>query len=96
MITVRKTSIGLTSCLFILAFAACGMTCSTGRSPPDRFKPSDLDHVVASNQLKFKPSFNGSDVDVRGWPTEQTEEEQKAWIDKYSDHALLFFQVEKV
>jgi exonuclease III len=62
---------------------------------PGRYKPSDLDHVVASKQLRFK-KFNGSDVEVRGWPTEPTEAKQKSWIDKYSDHALLFFQVEKV
>ena len=62
---------------------------------PGGFKPSDLDHVIASNHLTFK-QFNGSDVDVRGWPSEQTEAEQKAWIDKYSDHALLFFQLEKI
>jgi exonuclease III len=62
---------------------------------PGKYKPSDLDHVVASKQMMFK-QFNGSDVDVRGWPDEQTVEAQKAWIDKYSDHALLFFQIEKV
>jgi hypothetical protein len=62
---------------------------------PGGLHPSDLDHVVASSHLKFK-QFNGSDVDVRGWPAEETEEKQKAWIDKYSDHdALLFFQLEK-
>jgi hypothetical protein len=62
---------------------------------PGRYKPSDLDHVIASGHMKFR-QFNGSDVDVRGWPDEAGDEAQKAWIDQYSDHALLFFQIEKV
>ncbi len=33
-------------------------------------KPSNLDHVVAANQIEFK-KFNG--VDVRGWVEEETE-----------------------
>lgn len=62
--------------------------------PGRRLSPSNLDHVIASHQLKFK-QFNGADVDVRGWPEKATESEQGVWIDRYSDHALLFFQVEK-
>jgi endonuclease/exonuclease/phosphatase family metal-dependent hydrolase len=61
---------------------------------PGRFPPSNLDHVIAANHLKFK-SFDGSDVDVRGWPKLETEREQVDWINSFSDHALLFFQVEK-
>ncbi len=56
---------------------------------------SMLDHVVAADHLKFKKFAAGSEVDVRGWPDEPTEAKQKAWIKKYSDHALLYFQVEK-
>jgi exonuclease III len=56
---------------------------------------SDLDQVVASDHLKFKP-FGSAVVDVRGWPTEQSEQAQASWIKKYSDHGLLFFTVEKV
>ena len=62
---------------------------------PGALPPSNLDHVVAASHLKFK-QFGGADVDVRGWPELETEEEQVEWIEKYSDHALLFFQVEKV
>lgn len=61
---------------------------------PGRLPASNLDHVVAANHLKFK-QFKGADVDVRGWPKLKTEAEQVEWINTFSDHALLFFQVEK-
>ncbi|MDH5669663.1 MAG: hypothetical protein OEY86_16815, partial [Nitrospira sp.] len=60
-----------------------------------RYKPSDLDHVVASAHLRFK-RINGADIDVRGWPKITTPKEQGAWIKEYSDHGLLFLTVEKV
>ncbi len=56
--------------------------------------PSDLDHVVAADHLDFKP-FNGHPVDVRGWPQEPTDEKKDAWVEKFSDHALLYFEVQK-
>jgi len=62
---------------------------------PGKYPPSNLDHVIASDHMKFK-SFGGSEIDVRGWPAKETEQEQVDWIKKYSDHGLLFFQVEKV
>lgn len=62
----------------------------------DEYKPgSKLDHVVAAKHLRFK-EFNGIPVDVRGWVEFDTEEEQKEWIEKYSDHCLLYFEVQKV
>jgi exonuclease III len=61
---------------------------------PGKYPPSNLDHVIASNQLKFK-KFNGTEIDVRGWPEKSTDQEKTDWIKKYSDHGLLFFQVEK-
>ncbi|MBB1285820.1 endonuclease/exonuclease/phosphatase family protein [Flavisolibacter sp. BT320] len=60
-----------------------------------RLDPSNLDHVIAASHLRFK-NFGGAPVDVRGWPQLETESEQVKWIDTYSDHALLFFQVEKM
>lgn len=63
--------------------------------PGSRYDPSDLDHVVASEQLKLKP-FNGKDIDVRGWPALTSENEQVKWIQEYSDHGLLYMIVEKV
>ena len=55
---------------------------------------SNLDHVVVTDHLEFK-SFAGSEVDVRGWP-QLPEDEQKAWIETFSDHALLYFEVQRV
>lgn len=55
--------------------------------------PSNLDHVIASRQLRFRP-FGGKDIDVRGWPMLAMEDAKRAWIRRYSDHGLLFFQVE--
>lgn len=62
----------------------------------DKYAPgSNLDHVVAANHLEFK-QFDGMDVSVRGWPQRTTDTEKRTWIDKYSDHALLYFEVQKV
>jgi len=58
-------------------------------------KPSNLDHVVAADHVKFK-SFNGAAVDVRGWVDESTDTQKDAWTKKFSDHALLYFEVQKV
>jgi hypothetical protein len=57
-----------------------------------RYKPSNLDHVVAAEHLNFK-KFSGAEVRVLGWPEEPTPEAQDLWINRYSDHGILFFQV---
>lgn len=56
--------------------------------------PSKLDHVFAAEHLKFK-RFNGKPIKVIGWPELPTKDEQRAWIDEFSDHALLLGQIEK-
>ena len=60
-------------------------------------KPSALDHVFATQNIRLKnfKAIDGGDaeVSVRGWPTEATTGEQDAWIANYSDHALLYFEV---
>lgn len=62
----------------------------------DSYKPgSNLDHVFAAEHLHFK-RWNGAEVAVRGWMEQATEAEQKAWIETYSDHGLLYFEVQKV
>ncbi len=75
-----------------------------------RFKPSNLDHVVASDHLEFRTFTNKrpvnepedefipgkSQVDVRGWVDEGTIGKQDKWINTFSDHSFMFFQVEKV
>jgi endonuclease/exonuclease/phosphatase family metal-dependent hydrolase len=60
-------------------------------------KPSNLDHVFASDNLTFR-SFTRSDgtkaqVDVRGWASELSIPAQDAWIKEYSDHSMLYFEV---
>ena len=55
----------------------------------------DLDHVVAANHLQFK-SFSGTEVDVRGWVEKSTDNQKDKWAEKFSDHALLFFEVQEV
>jgi len=59
--------------------------------------PSNLDHVYVSTNLNFKvfPRADGTDanVSVRGWVEEITDAKKDAWIGKFSDHALLYFEV---
>jgi hypothetical protein len=56
---------------------------------------SNLDHVVAADHLQFT-QLSGADVAVLGWPELGTEAEQRAWIDDFSDHALLYFEVQEL
>lgn len=58
-----------------------------------KLKPSDLDHVVASEHLRFIGN-NGADVAVRGWPL-LPKSQQSDWIREYSDHGLLYLEVAK-
>jgi hypothetical protein len=69
-----------------------GATWSNGSN--SSFKPSDIDHVVATDNINFK-QFQSSDVDVRGWPREPTTTKKDKWIETYSDHAMLVFEVQK-
>jgi len=62
--------------------------------PGGKYEPADLDQVVASEQLKVR-QVGGADIDVRGWPALSTESEQAKWINEYSDHGLLYLEVEK-
>ena len=59
-----------------------------------RYKPSNLDHVVAADHLQFK-QFAGTDVRVLGWPEETTPAAQDAWIKRFSDHGILYFEVQR-
>ena len=59
-----------------------------------RYKPSYLDHVVAADHLQFK-QFAGTDVRVLGWPEETTPAAQDAWIKRFSDHGILYFEVQR-
>ena len=59
-----------------------------------KLAPSNLDFVVARNHLRFK-QFNGADVTVRGWPKITDDQARLSWVQRFSDHGLLFFQVER-
>ncbi len=56
------------------------------------YPPSNLDHAFASDGLKFAP-FGAAKLSVRGWPEFTTQAEQLDWIEKYSDHAMLYGEV---
>ena len=56
---------------------------------------SDLDHVVAADHLQFE-QFCGKSVRVSGWTDESTDADKGKWVKKYSDHALLYFEVQTV
>ena len=60
-----------------------------------KYAPSDLDHVAAADHLSFR-KFGGVSVDVRGWVDEPTDAKKDAWARNFSDHALLYFEVQKV
>ena len=60
---------------------------------------SNLDHVYASKHLKFK-MFTRADganaeVDVRGWTDQPTAAAKDQWIKDYSDHSLLYLEVQR-
>jgi len=59
-----------------------------------KLQPGNLDHVVAAKHLGFK-QFGGKSIDVRGWVDEPTDAKKDEWAAKYSDHSLLYFQIEK-
>jgi len=62
--------------------------------------PADIDHVYAAKHLVFKqfenPQNESADVDVRGWVNQPSAKAQDSWRDTYSDHSLLYFEVQKV
>jgi hypothetical protein len=63
------------------------------------FEPANLDHVYAAKSLAFKLFKNANnedvEIDVRGWVNEPSIAAQDDWIAKFSDHSLLYFEVQK-
>ena len=60
----------------------------------DNYAPgSKLDHVFADAGLKFKKFDGGAEVEVIGWPQNSTVSQQKKWIDRYSDHAMIYGEI---
>jgi hypothetical protein len=62
----------------------------------DTRRTSNLDHVVAAKHLTFTRFDGGAEVRVTGWPELGTKAEQLEWITRYSDHAILYFEVERL
>ncbi|MFQ5612437.1 MAG: endonuclease/exonuclease/phosphatase family protein [Anaerolineae bacterium] len=56
------------------------------------YPKSNLDHALASEGLTFK-KFGEAEISVRGWPQLPAEQAQTEWIQKHSDHALLYGEV---
>lgn len=54
---------------------------------------STLDHVFADPSLNFRDFGGGKYIKVIGWPELSSTAEQLSWIDKYSDHGLLFGEI---
>lgn len=58
-----------------------------------RYKPTNLDHVVASDHMQIRSQNNGPvKVSVLGWP-KLPKSQWDNWFSQYSDHALLYFEV---
>ena len=65
-----------------------------GKEKPGK---SALDHAYASDHLTFRDQGAGnSELRVAGWVDEATETAQKTWIEDYSDHCLLYGEVNLV
>ena len=63
------------------------------------YAPANLDHVFASSNLAFKPFANPGGgapvhVKVQGWVDADSIVAQDTWIRDYSDHSLLYFEVQ--
>lgn len=61
---------------------------------------SNLDHVYASKHLTFtlftRPDGTKAEVDVRGWTNQPTPAAKDKWIKDFSDHSLLYLEVQRV
>lgn len=60
-----------------------------------KYPVGSLDHVIAADHLEFK-KFNGASVSVRGWVEEDKPSNRDQWAKKFSDHSLLYFEVQKI
>ena len=57
------------------------------------YVPTNLDHVVASEHLQIRSQGNGPfEISILGWP-KLAQSDWNNWFIKYSDHALLYFEV---
>jgi endonuclease/exonuclease/phosphatase family metal-dependent hydrolase len=59
----------------------------------DNWDPSNLDHVFAADHLNFKDFGSGAQIEVSGWVDKTTANAKKNWIDKFSDHSMLYGEI---
>ena len=61
---------------------------------------SNLDHVYAAKHLQFKmfnrPAGGTAEVDVRGWVNAASAAAKDKWIKDFSDHSLMYLEVQRV
>ncbi len=57
------------------------------------YKPTNLDHVLISDHMDIRDQTGTQgNVSVFGWP-KLPENEWGPWLEEYSDHAMLYFEV---
>lgn len=54
--------------------------------------PSALDHVFVSKHLQFL-TFGAAEIEVSGWVDKATDSDKTDWINKFSDHSLLYGEI---
>jgi exonuclease III len=59
----------------------------------DNQDPSSLDHVFASEHLAFRSFSDGAEVEVSGWVNQPTVRQKRDWINKFSDHSLMYCEI---
>lgn len=57
------------------------------------YLPEDIDHVFATDGLKFRDQGDGARVTVGGWALESDVEARDKWINEFSDHAPLILEL---
>lgn len=67
---------------------------ATWMNTGNRYPPSDLDHVIASDHLQVTGLNGEENLSVLGWPTLTSPAEKVAWVEEFSDHALVLGEVQ--
>jgi len=57
------------------------------------FPGSKLGHVYAEESMKFKQFDGNAEIKVIGWPEESSKTDKRKWIEKFSDHAILYGEI---
>jgi len=65
---------------------------ASGVNGKDSQAPSSLDHVFASEHLKFREFALNVEVEVGGWAN-KTADKKRDWINKFSDKSVLYGEI---